>query len=98
MEYTGRARKLDYYSIGPSRRFQCKCGWVGPFSDLWKEHFQELFDASCPNCETMLAIVSFPTLNDIRRAAREGNKEAQKELQSIAQSHTGKTAGPRGKS
>lgn len=93
VEYNGRARQLGYYALEPSRRFQCKCGWVGPFSDLWQEHSNELFDASCPNCETMLAIVSFPTLNEIRSAAREGNKEAQKQLRSIT-GHNTDTAAP----
>lgn len=83
VEYTGSARQLDYYSLRPSRRFQCKCGWVGPFSDLEREVFDELFDASCPTCGTMLAIVSFPTADDVHRVARQGNGEAQKELRSV---------------
>ena len=92
VEYTGSARQLDYYSLKRSRRFQCQCGWVGPFSDLLQEHFKELFDASCPTCGTMLAIVSYPTGDDVRRAARNGNREAQEQLGSDRRPTTKNTA------
>ena len=39
-------------------------------------YFRELFDASCPNCWTMLAIVSYPSYLDTKEAAARGNAEA----------------------
>jgi hypothetical protein len=37
-------------------------------------------DYSCPTCDTMLAIIPFPTEEEVREAAAEGNTEAKKEL------------------
>lgn len=41
-----------------------------------KEPFSELMDFSCPSCDKMILIVSYPTLEEIEQAAAYGNTEA----------------------
>jgi hypothetical protein len=76
------ALQFRYYD--PSWRrdtFQCpSCTWSGSSADMTPEYFQELQDFSCPSCDARLLIVSYPTLDDIKAAARDGNAEAQAEL------------------
>lgn len=77
------AQHFGYYDGYASMAFRCGCGWTGPFSELRQECYRELFDASCPRCDKMLAIVSFPTDDETRQAAARGNKEAERNLKSV---------------
>jgi len=47
-----------------------KCHWKGTFEQGSVEYYAELMDCSCPNCDyfdaPMLAIVSYPTLEEAR--------------------------------
>lgn len=74
IDYSGSARRFGYYDAYATEEFACRCGWRGSFERLSTEMFDQLFDASCPKCGTMLAIVSFPTADEVRRASREGTK------------------------
>ncbi len=56
------ARHFGYYDDWKSAILECaQCGWKGTFQQGSEEYFGELMDSSCPKCDTMLAIVSYPT-------------------------------------
>jgi hypothetical protein len=55
------------------------CGWEGATKDGSMELFDELFDVSCPKCDQMLLVVSYPTLEQTRAAAAAGNPAAEEE-------------------
>lgn len=40
------------------------CGWKGTFYDGWVKYYDALQDSTCPDCEKMLAIVPYPTLEE----------------------------------
>ena len=83
IDYSGSARRFGYYDPYATEEFGCRCGWRGSFEGLSTETFEELFDASCPKCGTMLAIVSFPSADEVRQAARQGNEEASRDLKNV---------------
>lgn len=83
--YSGSARQFSWYGDYRSCEFHCRCGWFGPYGDLATEAHRDLLDASCPQCDTMLAIVSYPLEEETREAAREGNREAQRALPNVDQ-------------
>jgi len=75
---------LDYYDFHKNERLECpRCGWTGQASDASSDHHAELFDVSCPSCEKMLLIVSFPTTEETKQAA--GNEEAEAALPGVEQ-------------
>ena len=81
--YSGSAKIFRWYDLAEEDRFQCECGWIGNFMDLSREMFEELVDGSCPSCDRMLAIRSYPTLPEIRAAAEAGDPKAVEQLESI---------------
>ena len=80
LAYTGSARVVRWYDVGEHHRFACACGWSGAFREMSISGFDELVDGSCPSCDTMLIVRSFPTKDEIREAAAAGNREAAEEL------------------
>ena len=62
----------------------------GVFREMSNRIFDELIDGSCPRCDTMLAIRSLPTLDEIRAAAAIGIPEAVAELRSIEEHSAGR--------
>jgi len=52
------------------------CGWKGKREDGVVEYFSDLFDISCPKCDKMLAVVSYPTIDETKEAASDGHEEA----------------------
>ena len=63
------ARKFSYYSDWEGEILTCpQCGWQGTFNQGDTELYEELMDSSCPQCDEapMLAIVSYPTLEETR--------------------------------
>ncbi len=83
---TGGARLYSYFDGYRNERFNCPaCAWTGGFEQLDQEQYRDLFDGSCPKCGKMLMIVSFPTLEEIRDAAADGNKEAKLMLPKVQQ-------------
>ncbi len=63
------------------QEFTCPtCGWCGCVDDMEQDWYAELTDFSCPSCDKMILIVSYPTLHEIKQAALSGNAEAIKEL------------------
>jgi len=63
------SRHFSYYDNWKEVVLTCpSCGWSGTFNQGSVEYYEELADSSCPACEwadaPMLAIVSFPTLDE----------------------------------
>jgi hypothetical protein len=77
------AEHLGYWDYDSDELVSCSaCGWSGPGS-AGENIFHELLDVTCPQCDTMLLIVSFPTLAETRAAAAAGKREAMVELRRI---------------
>jgi hypothetical protein len=78
------AKLFRYFDDWKSETFTCpKCGWTGTFEEGDVEIHDELMDSSCPICDyystPMLAIVSFPTLEESEQnwdKVSEGDKKA----------------------
>jgi hypothetical protein len=55
------AKHFEYLDNWKSAVLECSsCGWTGTFEGGSVELYNELMDSSCPTCDTMLAIVSYP--------------------------------------
>ena len=55
------------------------CGWSGRIGDNM-EVYSEVADVTCV-CGRMLLIMQFPTIDEVKKAAAEGNPKARRELQ-----------------
>jgi hypothetical protein len=83
------SKQFRYYDDWRTQAFVCpNCNWTGKSTELDKDHFQDLFDAKCPKCLTILAIISNPTAAETRAAAAAGNPEAIHELGRIEQAES----------
>lgn len=72
---------MEWYAADrDTRTFSCTCGWKGHLSDMGQELFSELVEHDCPECFASLVIREFPTLADVRRAAKRGDPEAIRRL------------------
>src|SRR5579871_878928 len=66
------ARHFNYFDDAwKTEILECpKCHWLGTFNEASVEYHDELMDSSCPKCDVfktpMLAIVSYPTLEELR--------------------------------
>ncbi len=70
------SKQLRYYDYEREAEITCpKCGWSGRPGDH-EEYYEQLLDVCCPKCGTMLLIVSYPTIDETRAAAAQGNKQA----------------------
>jgi hypothetical protein len=63
-------KNFNYYDAWQIVELECpKCDWKGKFDDGSVRYYQELMDCSCPRCNVLvtpiLAIVSFPTVNEM---------------------------------
>jgi predicted Zn-ribbon and HTH transcriptional regulator len=58
------AKVIEYADYSVDMPLQCPvCGWRGtPKESGWIEHHDDLLDVSCPNCEKMLLVVSYPLI------------------------------------
>jgi hypothetical protein len=65
-KHTGSAQQFAWYALHEDDRFVCRCGWSGTFIETARDTHRELVDGSCPRCDTMLVIRSFPTSTAIR--------------------------------
>jgi len=78
------ARLVSYYEFDPEAGVTCgACGWKGRAGDGSREYHQELFDTSCPRCDRMLLIISYPTDYEVRAAAAAGNLQAVEDLEGV---------------
>jgi len=74
------AKHFGYYDGWKSAVLACTCGWQGTFRQASVGHFEELIDASCPVCDTMLAIVPYPTTKESEQNWDQLTDEEQKEI------------------
>lgn len=59
------ARDFKYYDNWQSADLKCpQCGWAGTFEQGDIGCYRELMDCSCPVCDTLLAVVSYPTTEE----------------------------------
>lgn len=65
----------------------CICGWRGDSAAMTMELHDEVTDFACPACESMLLIVSHPSIEQVRQAAAAGNVEASQQLTIIEEAH-----------
>jgi hypothetical protein len=68
------ARRFNYFDDYKTPILECsKCGWRGTFEQGSVEYYDQLMDCHCPRCSSleapMLAIVSYPTLEEARANA-----------------------------
>ena len=79
------AKILSYYAFDDgAEMITCpECGWSGAAREASDEYYEELFDVSCPRCERMILIVSYPTPAETKEAAEDGDPRAQKEMQFV---------------
>lgn len=74
------ATYLNYWDYHRDTPVTCPgCGWTG-CPPGHEEVYDDLLDVHCPDCGRMLLVVPFPTLEETRAAAAEGNPDAQEEL------------------
>jgi hypothetical protein len=53
------AEHFGYRDDWKTRVFTCSCGWTGTFEEGLVDYFEELKHSECPQCQKMLAIVSY---------------------------------------
>ena len=80
------AKRFGWFDDWRDKKYRCKCGWSGRVGVADLEGYAELGDFCCPQCDTMIFFVSYPTLPDIRAAAAAGNKDALEQLELIERS------------
>ena len=54
-------RRLSYFDDWRGHGLQCDCGWSGPLRLDQAEPYESLLEFCCPECDTSLAIVTYPT-------------------------------------
>jgi hypothetical protein len=74
----------DYFSGGWRERvIACPCAWEGDSRAMRMELHDSATDYACPACEATLLIVAHPDIEQVRRAAAEGNAEAKMQLEIV---------------
>src|SRR5690348_15155017 len=57
------SKHFGYHDNWENEELECPtCGWKGTFKEGAVELYKELMDSSCPHCDKILAIVSYPIL------------------------------------
>lgn len=80
----------DYFATGwRERTRRCPCQWEGSSREMRMDLQETVTDYACPGCAATLLIVAHPDLEQVRRAAADGNAEALMQLQIVeeAQRH-----------
>jgi hypothetical protein len=77
------AKQFKYYDDWRGAPLTCSCGWSGPLDDKQTDMYEQLLDFECPKCSATLAVISFPTKEDIELAVSQGSEDAKKHLDSI---------------
>ena len=76
---------VAYHSDWRERQWTCPCGWTGTGAEAAQEAFAELLQVDCPACEARLCLVPFPTEEETRAAAAQGNAEAIRAVEGMAE-------------
>jgi hypothetical protein len=66
---------VEYFSDYKTRDFKCECGWRGRHGELVEKTFGTV-GWYCPTCGRGLLYVVFPSDDEIKKAAADGNPEA----------------------
>ena len=76
---------FNYFSDWREQQAHCTaCGWTGSsLTDAFEELFDALIEFTCPACNVIITMVSYPTLDEIEEAAEKGNSEAIKMLKNL---------------
>jgi len=59
------ARHFNYYDPWRTELLSCDCGWSGTFEGGLVEYHDGLMDCACPRCSSMLALVLYPTVEEV---------------------------------
>lgn len=86
--YSGSARVFTWHEVHDTDRFLCACGWSGTMGELVIEGIRELVDGPCPQCDRMLMIRSFPTIDEMREAAARGDWSTAEDVARVARADT----------
>jgi hypothetical protein len=74
---------LDYWDYDAQASLTCPiCAWSGRGEGL-EDTFKEVMDVKCPQCDHMLLVITYPTIEQTRAAAAAGNEIAQQELRHL---------------
>ena len=75
------AEMRSYFADDDSEALTCPvCGWSGRACRAGQEYFDELMHYECPECQKILRIVPYPTVDEMRAWAARGNEKAIREL------------------
>jgi hypothetical protein len=55
------AQRFSYFDAWRHEALVCDCGWSGPLGPDQVEPYETLMEFCCPECDTALAIVTYPT-------------------------------------
>ena len=66
------------------------CGWEGRGADAAIETFDALFELNCWECDSRLAVIMYPTFDEIKEAAAAGVPEALEMLPSVQAAEVGR--------
>jgi len=61
------ARHFNYYDPWRTELLYCNCGWSGTFEQGLVEAHSSLMDSECPRCSTLIALVLYPTAEEIEQ-------------------------------
>ena len=79
------AKILSYYGYDEEAPLECPRGWRGRVGEGSREYYAELFDVSCPECDAMLLIVGYPTIDETKAEAARGTPRAIRDLPQVEQ-------------
>lgn len=78
------SKTFEYYSNWRNEVVTCpNCAWQGRVDDGNQRYFHELLDSCCPQCGRIVAIVMYPTNDNVRAAAQAGHPEAIRNLAGV---------------
>jgi hypothetical protein len=67
------ARQFQYYDPWRTEPLSCECGWSGMFQEGVVGHNKDLMESECPRCSKLVALVQFPTAEEVEQNEPEGS-------------------------
>jgi hypothetical protein len=68
------ARHFNYYDSWRTEPLSCTCGWSGTFEQGLVETRDTLMESECPRCSTLVALVVYPTAQEVEQNEPEGSE------------------------
>lgn len=63
------AKIIEYKEYADSLKIVCPiCKWQGKAINGEREYYRDLFDVSCPKCDQMILIVSYPLVREAEKS------------------------------